>query len=166
MSNKDIIRVYDNSSLIINDKYGRRVLSRIIGSDGIPNYFENNQTVLESENNISEVIFIPNCIRKNRFKMYYGYKYIFSTGIHNALNLNNDQFTINMSHVQMASEVCRFKYKAKSSNEIDVVKEYKSLYPTRIFDIQCDTNEVAMIILSKTIECINEYNAHYIGREI
>lgn len=160
----------DYTGIIIHDQYGRRTFSRIITSDGVPNYFETGEKPKAiQEMNIDEVYLIPAEIKdfeKRKRGYFYGYKYLFTAGRHDVVRVGNEQLNVDMSHVQLCSEVQRFRYIIKGNLEIFVDKVYDSLYPTRIFDIECLTKDVGMFILRQTLQCVNEFNSYYIEKEI
>ena len=162
--------ILDSTGLIINDSYGRRTFSRIIGINGIPNYFETGKKPKAIEEyNINEVYFIPIEIsdyKKYHRKDFYGYKYLFTLGQHDIIRIGNEQLPIDMSHVQMCVDVCRFEYRVNKNLEIRITKTYDPLYPTRVIDIQCLTKDVALYVLNQTIQCVNEFNLYYLDKKV
>ncbi len=159
----------DRPGIIINDKYGRRLFTRIVASDGIVNYFEVGKKPKEIEElNMDEVYLIPldiSALGKRKRGKFYGYKYTFTSGQHNIVKLENGMPELDMAHVQLCVSVRRFRFTIKLNGELNVDKVYDPLYPTRVFDINCLARDAGKYLLIETLSVIDEFNKFYINKE-
>lgn len=153
-------------------KDGERVpYTRMYMSDGLVNYFP-----YEYENEyckdfgISHALFLPisesQFDKAGRFTRYCGYQYRFlGSQMHTFILEENDAGIDRVSHIQMMSEVRRFKYRIKDKDVI-IEKIYEPVYPPRIIDVDCVTEQAGLEIIKIMKKLIDQFNSFYINKEI
>ena len=152
-------------------KNGKRIpYSRMYLNDRIVNYFpcEYDNEMCE-DFGISHVIFLPISMesfnKPGRLTRYCGYQYTFKSSQLQTILTDNENVE-SITHVQMVSEVRRFKYKIKAPLDVIIERIYEPLYPERIIDINALTSNIPFEILKITMDLINSFNAYYINKEI
>ena len=119
---------------------------------------------------ISHALFLPiskgQFDKPGRFTRYYGYLYCFlCSQMHTFVLEDNEAEIDRISHIQMTSEVRRFKYKINDKDVI-IEKIFEPVYPPRIIDIECLTGNAGMEILHLTKDLIDQFNSYYINKEV
>lgn len=152
-------------------KNGNRIpYSRMYLNNHIVNYFPcEYDNEMCKDFGIIHVIFLPidmeSFNKPGKLTKYCGYQYTFkSSQMYTILTDNKDIESI--THVQMVSEVRRFKYKIKAPLDVVIEKIYEPLYPERIIDIDTLTSNIPFEILKVTMDLINSFNSYYLNKEI
>lgn len=160
---------YESIYVVINDE--RIPYTRMYLANGFVNYFPyecNNKYCKDF--GISHALFLPiskgQFNKAGRFTRYYGYQYRFMCSqMHTFVLEKNEAGIDNISHIQMISEVRRFKYKV-NNKDIIIEKIFEPIYPPRIIDIDCFTSNAGMEILHQTKDLIDQFNSYYINKEV
>ena len=162
--------IMDHVGIYVNENKERFAYKRIIGSEGLPNYYPPpSKSKFNQDMYIDEILFLPieleifNSDRKNKF---FAFRYFFNSSGHQTLSLGPDATKLGITTMQLTCEVTRVRYFIKDKLDIVIDKTYDPLYPPRVFNIQAAASEIGSQVQHITDSMINLWNNWYLNHNV